>query len=122
MIQTKMHQAGSVRRHSMNSSVAAVTCMPRLRRRQETFATPISLLNRLREVLLRLIMFSSAVSRTKEMHHHQAPPARVYHQNLDSHRSEAVQDCIEFFKRSAVVRQAEKSNQCADGRDEDKDL
>jgi hypothetical protein len=115
-----MHQARSVRRQPMTPSVATIACMPRLRRRQETFSTPISLFNRLREVLLRLIMFSSPVSRTKEMH--QSPPARprVY-QNLDSHRTEAVQDCIEFFKRSAVLSQTEKS-ECLESRDENKDL
>lgn len=115
-----MHQARRVRRQTMDSSAATITCLPRLRRRQATFDTPMSmsLFNRLREVLLRLIMISSAVSRTTETH--QAPPARV-HQNLDSHRSEAVKDCIEFFKRSAVVKQAETS-ECSDGSDGYKDL
>lgn len=113
-----MHQAKRVRRQTMDPSAATITCLPRLRHRQATFDTPMSLFNRLREVLLRLIMLSSAVSRTIETH--QAPPARVY-QSLDSHRSEAVKDCIEFFKRSAVVRQAETS-ECSDGNDGYKDL
>ncbi|KAJ4759890.1 Transducin/WD40 repeat-like superfamily protein [Rhynchospora pubera] len=109
-----MQQARSVRRQPMISSTATISCMPRLRRRPTAFTTPMSLFNRLREVLLRLIMISSSVSRTEEMH--QAPPARVYH-NLDSHRSEAVQDCIEFFKRSAVVGEAEKT-ESSDSREE----
>jgi hypothetical protein len=64
-------------------------------------------------------MFSSDVSRTKEMHQVPTVHPQVY-QNLDSHRTEAVQDCIEFFKRSAVVSQTEKS-ECSDGKDENKD-
>lgn len=88
-------------------------CIPRKRRTsgRSTAATPMSLLERFREVVLRLIMFSAiskgggasrtASPRPRSRSSDSSPASRVNYRHQDSYRSEAVEDCIEFFKRSA---------------------
>uniref|UniRef100_A0A0D9XI63 Uncharacterized protein n=1 Tax=Leersia perrieri TaxID=77586 RepID=A0A0D9XI63_9ORYZ len=113
-----------------NSSVKAATtaCMPRLMRgscRASTArpAASVSLLERIRDVVLRLIMLS-AVSKAssankrsnggksassspraggwrRERSSPAAPPPATCRRD-DSIRNEAVEDCIEFLKRSSA--------------------
>ncbi|KAJ4787189.1 Transducin/WD40 repeat-like superfamily protein [Rhynchospora pubera] len=85
-----------------------ITCMPRfrpLRPATAAPAAPTSLFERTREALLRLVMLSVA-SKTVEVRHEKAVSIGTEthgagYQLPDSYRSEAVKDCIEFFKRSA---------------------
>lgn len=81
------------------SAAKATPCMPRLMRGNgRAVTTPASLLDRLREVVLRLIMLSALSKGTRAQRREPAPhPCR----QPDSYRSEAVEDCIEFFKKSA---------------------
>ncbi|KAL8200225.1 hypothetical protein R6Q57_011731 [Mikania cordata] len=98
-------------------------CMPTRMRpsRKSTRLSPMSLLDRFREAVFRLIMISalSKVSNTTtytSTYDSQSSPMRSssksspasthrhrsYHHHLsDSHHTEAVADCIEFIKRSA---------------------
>ncbi|KAL4372986.1 hypothetical protein HN51_006971 [Arachis hypogaea] len=76
-------------------------CMPRMKNNNKSQrpTTPISLLERFREAVLRLMMVS-ALSRRGANHHHNHRSPRP--NNYDSHQSEAVADCIEFIKKKAA--------------------
>ncbi|KAL8266057.1 hypothetical protein R6Q59_003401 [Mikania micrantha] len=102
-------------------------CMPTRMRpsRKSTRLSPMSLLDRFREAVFRLIMISalskasntttytstydsqSSPMRFSSRSSSKSSPAtthrhRSYHHHLsDSHHTEAVADCIEFIKRSA---------------------
>ncbi|URE07592.1 hypothetical protein MUK42_02064 [Musa troglodytarum] len=80
---------------------AAAQCMPRLWRKSAA-AAPASLLGRFRVVVFKLIMLS-AMSKSVRTRRERTPPGGTACQrhHPDSYRSEAVEDCIEFFKRSA---------------------
>ncbi|CAL9095008.1 unnamed protein product, partial [Musa textilis] len=69
---------------------------------QERAAAPASLLGRFRVVVFKLIMLS-AMSKSVRTRRERTPPGGTACQrhHPDSYRSEAVEDCIEFFKRSA---------------------
>ncbi|XP_047047805.1 uncharacterized protein LOC124652804 [Lolium rigidum] len=105
-----------------------VTCIPRLRGgggvrrrpRQHAGAPPapassVSVIDRVRDVLLRLAMLSATTSpkagagRLQQQHTTTAPGAptraasvRMSPSYSDSYPSDAVDDCIEFLKRSAA--------------------
>uniref|UniRef100_A0ACD5V372 Uncharacterized protein n=1 Tax=Avena sativa TaxID=4498 RepID=A0ACD5V372_AVESA len=109
-----------------------VTCMPRLRgggsvrrrpRQHGAGGAPpaptssVSVIDRVRDVLLRLAMLSASSSSSPKhgarLHHHQqqttapGPPTRAASVRMspsysDSYPSDAVDDCIEFLKRSAA--------------------
>ncbi|CAM0908231.1 unnamed protein product [Alopecurus aequalis] len=104
-----------------------VTCIPRLRGgggvrrrpRQHGGAPPapassVSVIDRVRDVLLRLAMLSAASSPPKAgarlQHQHstvagaptRAASVRMSPSYSDSYPSDAVDDCIEFLKRSAA--------------------
>jgi hypothetical protein len=102
---------------------ATVTCIPRLRggggrsrRRGGSSAvspTQVSVLDRVRDVVLRLAMPSAATKdgatlrRTATSRAEArvvSPAASAPPQYAHSYRSEAVDDCIEFLKRSAAGR------------------
>jgi hypothetical protein len=102
---------------------ATVTCIPRLRggggrsrRRGGSSAaspTQVSVLDRVRDVVLRLAMLSattkgSTTLRRTVISRSEArvvsPAASAPPPYADSYRSEAVDDCIEFLKRSAAGR------------------
>ncbi|CAN6283547.1 unnamed protein product [Urochloa humidicola] len=110
---------------------ATATCMPRLFRggvgcRASTArpAASVSLLERIRDVVLRLIMLSAvsraSVQRTSSGKSSKASPrAAGRHRDSDaavavtcrrddSIRNEAVEDCIEFLKRSSAEGDAAK--------------
>ncbi|KAH0466389.1 hypothetical protein IEQ34_006492 [Dendrobium chrysotoxum] len=90
----------------------STTCMPRRRRRGSRLASPASVLVRLREVFMKLVMFS-AVSKaggssggggsSSKRRSGVVPKAGPPH-HLDSYQIEAVEECIEFFKTSASPR------------------
>ncbi|XP_062186259.1 uncharacterized protein LOC133889799 [Phragmites australis] len=108
----------------LNLKEATVTCIPRLRggaggRRSRrgasaSAATPVSVLDRLRDVVLRMAMLSAATSTTTSKGALRrttatATPSRAAARVIpataayaDSYRSEAVDECIEFLKRSAA--------------------
>ncbi|OAY74242.1 hypothetical protein ACMD2_08711 [Ananas comosus] len=104
------------------------TCMPRLRkcRGGGGVATPMSLLERFREVVLRLIMLSAVSKAATATAVAQTSTDRAsgvgasVRREPDSHRSEAVEDCIEFFKRSAAA-EAKSSSVVSDGDSGDDD-
>ncbi|CAL5028972.1 unnamed protein product [Urochloa decumbens] len=107
----------------LNLKEATVTCIPRLRggggrrsRRGSAAATQVSMLDRVRDVVLRLAMLSATTTTAKggapgnlrqpatpsRAAARVSPAASVAY--TDSYRSEAVDDCIEFLKRSAAGR------------------
>uniref|UniRef100_A0A5K1AE75 Uncharacterized protein n=1 Tax=Nymphaea colorata TaxID=210225 RepID=A0A5K1AE75_9MAGN len=76
-------------------------CMPSLKGRD---ASPVSLLERLRELMFRFIMIS-AISKgsTTETRTRRPGDGAVRRRcHPDTHHSEAIADCIEFFKKSAT--------------------
>ncbi|KAF8641602.1 hypothetical protein HU200_067793 [Digitaria exilis] len=106
----------------LNLKEATVTCIPRLRgvggggrrsRREAGAATQVSMLDRVRDVVLRLAMLSatSTAATTAATTKGASPPVNLRRaaarvspaaSYTDSYRSEAVDDCIEFLKRSAA--------------------
>uniref|UniRef100_A0A0E0B8E1 Uncharacterized protein n=1 Tax=Oryza glumipatula TaxID=40148 RepID=A0A0E0B8E1_9ORYZ len=104
---------------------ATTACMPRLVRggcRASTArpAATVSLLERIRDVVLRLIMLSAvskaSVKRTSggggkassSSPRAAPPPAVTSCRRDDSIRNEAIEDCIEFLKRSSAEGDAAK--------------
>ncbi|TKW02994.1 hypothetical protein SEVIR_7G043100v4 [Setaria viridis] len=120
----------SLQAEPLNLKEATVTCIPRLRgggggrrsRRGSAAATQVSMLDRVRDVVLRLAMLSAASTATTTTNKGApgtlrraatsaaATPSRAAARvspatsvaYTDSYRSEAVDDCIEFLKRSAA--------------------
>ncbi|KAL5751777.1 hypothetical protein ACOSQ2_022284 [Xanthoceras sorbifolium] len=98
-------------------------CMPRLIRggnncsnKNNKNLTPMTLLERFREAVFRLIMLSALSKATNDHHHHhhKAGSSRVsrsYYKPTDSHHSEAVADCIEFIKKKAVADENDSSRE-----------
>jgi len=112
----------------LNLKEATATCIPRLRgggrrsRRGAAATQQVSMLDRVRDVVLRLAMLSAASTATttakgapgtlrrtataaatatpSRAAARVSPAASVAY--TDSYRSEAVDDCIEFLKRSAA--------------------
>ncbi|EXC35363.1 hypothetical protein L484_026688 [Morus notabilis] len=78
-------------------------CIPRLRNNSSTTKTkgitPMTLLERFREAVFRLIMFS-ALSKSAN-HPGSGDVRRHYHPSNDHRHSEAVAECIEFIKKKA---------------------
>ncbi|KAL6885480.1 hypothetical protein ACP4OV_010259 [Aristida adscensionis] len=112
----------------LNLKEATVTCIPRLRggglgrrpRRRggspsssTAAGAPVSVLDRLRDVMLRLAMLSAASSSATSSKGGGGGAASLQRTGTrvspaaakayaDTYRSEAVDDCIEFLKRSAA--------------------
>ncbi|CAD6264326.1 unnamed protein product [Miscanthus lutarioriparius] len=113
----------------LNLKQTTVTCIPRLRGggggrrpRRGAAATQVSMLDRVRYVVLRLAMLSAAftatttkgapvtttmrrpaaAAATPSRAADRVSPAAASVAYTDSYRSEAVDDCIEFLKRSAA--------------------
>ncbi|KAG6507258.1 hypothetical protein ZIOFF_032600 [Zingiber officinale] len=81
----------------------ASQCMPRLWRKPLPMPAPASILERFREAVFKL-MISSVVSKGRRREMLEEAAARQRLQLApDSYRSEAVEDCIKFFKRSAAA-------------------
>lgn len=108
----------------LNLKEATVTCIPRLRggggrrsRREAGGTQAVSMLDRVRDVVLRLAMLSAASTAATTTTKGTPPPVNLQRSATatpsrarvspaasytDSYRSEAVDDCIEFLKRSAA--------------------
>ncbi|KAF8377835.1 hypothetical protein HHK36_031220 [Tetracentron sinense] len=90
-------------------------CIPKLRRNNSTSnnnnLSPISLLERFREAVFRLIMVSALSKAT-----HQSGPINVApaYYPPDPHHSEAVADCIDFIKKSAVADETRNPHSSVD--------
>ncbi|KAI3451449.1 hypothetical protein Pfo_008114 [Paulownia fortunei] len=82
-------------------------CTPRLRpatpARKTSRLSPMSLLDRLREAIFRLIMLSALSKGSNDARRSSAQPSDHYYYPNDPHHSEAVADCIEFIKKSATT-------------------
>ncbi|KAJ0968720.1 hypothetical protein J5N97_021597 [Dioscorea zingiberensis] len=78
-------------------------CMPRLTSSNRN-RTPsaISMLDRLREVVFRLIMLTAISKGGRRQHERPQEQHHARSHQPDSYRSQAVEDCIEFFKQSAA--------------------
>ncbi|CAK9145334.1 unnamed protein product [Ilex paraguariensis] len=79
-------------------------CMPRLRgntcTRKSNRLSPMSLIDRLREAVFRLIMLSAL---SKATHESRSSNSQRPYCSHDPYSSEAVADCIEFIKKSATT-------------------
>ncbi|CAA3013326.1 Hypothetical predicted protein [Olea europaea subsp. europaea] len=81
-------------------------CMPKLRgigyTRKSNRLSPMSLLDRFREAVFKLIMFS-ALSKAQHNSRSSTDVQMPYYTIHDPQYSEAVADCIEFIKKSAIT-------------------
>ena len=76
-------------------------CMPRLKgNNKNKRLSPMTLLERFQEAVLRLIMLS-ALTKASHQHTSSSVTPRTYYRPADAHHSEAVADCIEFIKKKA---------------------
>ncbi|GLT44578.1 hypothetical protein SLA2020_184640 [Shorea laevis] len=93
----------------MKSSSTSPPCIPRFRSNKNTRPSPITLLERFRETVFRIIMLS-ALSKSS----HTAGSSTVVRPRkycpADAHHSEAVADCIEFIKKKALT--TEENRDC----------
>ncbi|KAL5099544.1 hypothetical protein RYX36_003871 [Vicia faba] len=92
-------------------------CMPRLKSNsfKNKIPSPITLLERFREAVFRLMMMS-AFSKTSASNHGGSGDGERqirYSQYDTHHNSEAVADCIEFIKKKAVLDIDENLHSCA---------
>ncbi|MBA0741916.1 hypothetical protein Gogos_015035 [Gossypium gossypioides] len=97
---------------------SSILCMPGFKsnNKNNKRLSPVTLLERFREAVFRLIMLS-ALSKASHHHHHHhhhqssssTVPRRYY--PADAHHNEAVADCIEFIKKkSSRESRASSSN------------
>lgn len=106
-----------------SSDMKTSFCIPRLRgstRKSTRLISPMSLLERFRVAVFRLIMMQSALSKRTTTHEKKTSSSSAVHQyhrscySYDTHHNEAVADCIEFIKRSSTIddedRQSTASN------------
>ncbi|KAK7307488.1 hypothetical protein VNO77_40596 [Canavalia gladiata] len=80
-------------------------CMPRLKGNscKNKSPSPMTLLERFREAVLRLMMFSAL---SKATNHGGSGDGERQHRRYspyDPHHTEAVADCIEFIKKKAAT-------------------
>lgn len=102
---TEMEKGAKGRRFSVRNPF----CTPRTRSRSNRIS-PMSLLDRFREAVFRLIMISALSKATtthgrkteKSARTHKRSTSFQYNYAYEPHHSEAVADCIEFIKKSAV--------------------
>ncbi|KAJ0971008.1 hypothetical protein J5N97_018967 [Dioscorea zingiberensis] len=83
----------------------ATQCIPKPRSGagHRTPAAPISLLCRLREAVFRLVMLTTASKRGGRRRQRPLVDQSGSHHPADMHRSQAVEDCIQFVKQSAAA-------------------
>lgn len=89
-------------------------CVPRVKHNSRTTGdgeisvTPMTLLDRFREAVLRLIMIS-AVSKSTSRRRNKQPAAtdrcQKYYNPSDTYHSEAVADCIEFIRTKKAIHE-----------------
>lgn len=84
-------------------------CMPRLKSSscKNKIPSPMTLLERFREAVLRLMMMSALSKATNNGNNHggsrDGERQRRYNSPYDPHHTEAVADCIEFIKKKAAT-------------------
>lgn len=85
--------------------------------------SPMSLLERFREAVFRLMMLS-ALSKATTDHASGSPKVakRSYYYPSDPHHSEAVADCIEFIKKSALTEEENRDSTASSSIDSTPDL
>ncbi|KAK4346927.1 hypothetical protein RND71_033266 [Anisodus tanguticus] len=72
--------------------------------RKSNRLSPISLLDRFRQAVFRLIMLSAMSKATQqEQRSNSSPISHRSYYSHEHHHSEAVADCIEFIKKSATT-------------------
>ncbi|KAK7309344.1 hypothetical protein RJT34_05989 [Clitoria ternatea] len=79
-------------------------CIPKLKSKNKT-PSPMTLLERFREAVLRLMMISAFSKAATTNHGGSADGERQLRRftpNYDPHHTEAVADCIEFIKKKAT--------------------
>lgn len=89
-------------------------CTPKLRgnncSRKSNRLTQMTLLDRFRQAVFRLIMLSAMSKATqREQRSNSSPVSQRSYYSHEHHHSEAVADCIEFIKRSAATDDGESS-------------
>ncbi|CAN0861418.1 hypothetical protein LINGRAHAP2_LOCUS8199 [Linum grandiflorum] len=70
----------------------------------------MSLLHRFREAVFRLMMISAD---TSSDHHRTVRKASYHHYLADPYHCEAVADCIEFIKKTAITDGPDSSGRCS---------
>ncbi|KAL1569736.1 hypothetical protein AAHA92_01177 [Salvia divinorum] len=94
-------------------------CRPRLRPSAAAAKkSPMSLLDRLREAVFRLIMISAlAKGSGAAAHRHRSSPeppsSDHYYYPNDHHHSEAIADCIQFIKKSTTTADDDETGHSA---------
>ncbi|CAA7056980.1 unnamed protein product [Microthlaspi erraticum] len=85
-------------------------CVPRVKTSSRTIGDgeiSVTLLDRFREALLRLIMISAVSKSTSRRRNKQPQTSNVrqqkYYNTADSYHSEAVADCIEFIRTNKAI-------------------
>ncbi|KAK6798003.1 hypothetical protein RDI58_005705 [Solanum bulbocastanum] len=84
-------------------------CMPKVRgnncSRKSNRLSPMTLLDRFREAVFRLIMLSAMSKSTQqqEQRSNSSPISQRSYYSHEHHHSEAVADCIEFIKKSTIT-------------------
>ncbi|GAU13214.1 hypothetical protein TSUD_234210 [Trifolium subterraneum] len=96
-------------------------CMPRLKSNsyKNKIPSPMTLLERFREAVFRLMMMS-AFSKTTANHGGSGDGERQRrcYSHCDAHNSEAVADCIEFIKKKAATDSDENRHSSASSSDD----
>ncbi|KAF6166505.1 hypothetical protein GIB67_005367 [Kingdonia uniflora] len=78
--------------------------------------SPMSMLERFREAVFRLIMITAL---SKSARDNQSENAQRAYYPPDQHHNDAVADCIEFIKKSALTEEGNcDSSSCVDGSNE----
>ncbi|ESQ31099.1 hypothetical protein EUTSA_v10005172mg [Eutrema salsugineum] len=88
-------------------------CVPRVKSNSRTtsdreiIVTPMTLLDRFREAVLRLIMISAVSKSTSRRRNKQPSTTTVrcqkYYNHTDTYHREAVADCIEFIRTNKAI-------------------
>ncbi|KAK8607464.1 hypothetical protein V6N13_053199 [Hibiscus sabdariffa] len=88
-------------------------CMPRFKGCSKTKRfSPMSLFERIRKAVFRLIMLSALTKATPDRQASSPVVPRRHYRTADAHRSEAVADCIEFIKKKAYREENRESGGC----------
>ncbi|KAM3363021.1 hypothetical protein P3S68_017875 [Capsicum galapagoense] len=111
-----MEKSKGRRRRSMKNSF----CMPKLRSnnncssRKNNRLSPMSLLDRFRDAVFRLIMLS-AMSKATQQDQQRSNSSPISHKSCnyshEHYHSEAVADCIEFIKKSSTIDEGGDSSE-----------
>lgn len=93
----------------MRTKSSGAGCVPRVKTNarstgdREISVTSLTLLDRFREAVLRLIMISAVSKSTSRRHNNKQTPTQKYYNTADTYHSEAVADCIEFIRTKKAI-------------------